>query len=298
MYKLTKPDGTDFYSGTINYVENVGKIVRIADYEGPEVGLFGKGIHAAYDPNDAFIGEVVIPCRVFKVHGIQRITGNRRRARYQAVEVLEEITDLDNLFGWKYSEVIAPMNPFEIECPKITDEHITLLNRWKSVRKSIWWSVHHSTRYSRYPVQGTILDWIWETLESPIIKTKTGAWAWTWDKSNYAPPEFCLRPIWKPLWESILIPIQMSIQSTDRMSKALVYGSVSDFVQAYTGSFFPNIKEWRYVKHEPDEYPFQPAVDLWKQGLVPSFDGKIWRLHSKDGIVWGSRCAYLKGFKT
>lgn len=27
-------------------------------------------------------------------------------------------------------------------------------------------------------------------------------------------------------------------------------------------------------------YPFQCVVDLWKQGLVPSFDGKNWRLHS------------------
>jgi len=26
--------------------------------------------------------------------------------------------------------------------------------------------------------------------------------------------------------------------------------------------------------------PFQPCIDLWERGLVPSFDGKTWRLHS------------------
>ena len=36
------------------------------------------------------------------------------------------------------------------------------------------------------------------------------------------------------------------------------------------------------------ENPFQPAIDLWEMGYVPSFDGKTWRLHAgKDArIVW------------
>ena len=25
--------------------------------------------------------------------------------------------------------------------------------------------------------------------------------------------------------------------------------------------------------------PFQPCIDLWNLGLVPSFDGTTWRLH-------------------
>jgi len=25
---------------------------------------------------------------------------------------------------------------------------------------------------------------------------------------------------------------------------------------------------------------FGPCIDLWEDGCVPSFDGKIWRLHS------------------
>jgi len=42
------------------------------------------------------------------------------------------------------------------------------------------------------------------------------------------------------------------------------------------------------VDHKPGEYPFQPVVDLWGQGLVPSFDGKTWRLHGgkKAKVLW------------
>ena len=42
-----------------------------------------------------------------------------------------------------------------------------------------------------------------------------------------------------------------------------------------------NRKEWKYTdKIKCKGYPFISAVKLWKQGLVPSFDGDIWRLHS------------------
>jgi hypothetical protein len=42
-------------------------------------------------------------------------------------------------------------------------------------------------------------------------------------------------------------------------------------VWAYVGSLFTI---W------DGHYKFQPAADLWKRGLVPSYDGKTLRLHS------------------
>jgi hypothetical protein len=48
-----------------------------------------------------------------------------------------------------------------------------------------------------------------------------------------------------------------------------VRDSVRDSMWAYVSSFFS-------VKYEFD---FSPAIRLWERGLVPSFDGKIWRLH-------------------
>ena len=60
---------------------------------------------------------------------------------------------------------------------------------------------------------------------------------------------------------------------------ASVWASVRASVGAYQGSLFTKITDWKYIKHESGIYPYQPSVDLWKRGFVPSFDGKIWRLH-------------------
>ena len=55
-----------------------------------------------------------------------------------------------------------------------------------------------------------------------------------------------------------------------------IWGSIWDSVYAYISSFF-NIN-----------YPhdFSSAIKLWNMGLVPSFNGKTWRLHSYKGIIW------------
>ena len=64
-----------------------------------------------------------------------------------------------------------------------------------------------------------------------------------------------------------------------------VWASVRDSVWAYTSSFF-SIKKWINFKGSK---PFDSCIKLWNAGLVPSFDGKIWRLHGKDGkIVFSS----------
>ena len=57
-----------------------------------------------------------------------------------------------------------------------------------------------------------------------------------------------------------------------------VRDSVGDSVWGYTGSFF-KIQKWKYIQHKKGAYPYQSVVKLWMLGLVPSFDGEIWRLH-------------------
>lgn len=69
-------------------------------------------------------------------------------------------------------------------------------------------------------------------------------------------------------WASVLDSVGASVRASVRAS-----------VWAYIGSFFL-LEEWKYIKHKKGEYPYQPAVDLWEKGLVPSFDGKTWRIHS------------------
>lgn len=58
-----------------------------------------------------------------------------------------------------------------------------------------------------------------------------------------------------------------------------VWDSARASVYAYISSLFPNIKKWKYIKHKEGVNPFQSGIDLWHMGLVPSFDGNVWRLH-------------------
>jgi hypothetical protein len=38
----------------------------------------------------------------------------------------------------------------------------------------------------------------------------------------------------------------------------------------------------------------QPLVRLWESGLIPSFDGTLWRLHGNNGIVFHKESIVLK----
>ena len=71
---------------------------------------------------------------------------------------------------------------------------------------------------------------------------------------------------------------------------ASVWDSVWDSVWAYVGSFFKLPRSaWKYTEKIPgNEYPFRSVVYLWKDGLVPSFDGKKWRLHGGNNakVLW------------
>jgi hypothetical protein len=91
----------------------------------------------------------------------------------------------------------------------------------------------------------------------------------------------------------LLIPLPKKITSkhVNTLKKwASVGASVRASVWAYTGSLFALArKDWKYTdKIKTKGYPFQPCVDLWKIGLVPSFDGKTWRINGgKDAkVLW------------
>ena len=68
-----------------------------------------------------------------------------------------------------------------------------------------------------------------------------------------------------------------------------VWASVRDSIWVYYGSFF-NLEPEQWLNCENikfEKYPFECVVKLWENGLVPSFDGKIWILHGHEGkIIW------------
>jgi len=79
------------------------------------------------------------------------------------------------------------------------------------------------------------------------------------------------------VWASVGASVWASVGASVGDS---VGASVGDSVGAYISSLFPNIRKWKYFEHEEGENPFQPCIDLWRAGFVPSFDGDTWRLHS------------------
>ena len=103
-----------------------------------------------------------------------------------------------------------------------------------------------------------------------------------------------LLKVWASVWDSVGASVGASVWDSVRAS---VGASVWASVWAYISSFF-NIKEWKYTNNEPFKNPYQTLIDLWEIGIIPSFDGNIWRLHSgnKADIVFEISAEELKNY--
>jgi len=154
--------------------------------------------------------------------------------------------------GYKVCEACYPIHPFSVE-PIPLEDAKKLLQEWKKVWALITASVGAS-------VGGSVGASIWESV---MVSVGGSVGASIWDSVRASVMDSAGAPIWDS-----------------------VRASVMDSVWAYVSSLFPNIKKWKYVNHEDGVNPFKSCIDLWKGGYVPSFDGKEWRLHTKDGIVW------------
>jgi len=90
---------------------------------------------------------------------------------------------------------------------------------------------------------------------------------------------------WNSVYDSVCASVGASVRASVGASvEDSVRASVWDSVGDYISSFF-KLTEWKYIKHKKGENPFQSCIDLWESGLVPSFDGKTWRLHGENGKV-------------
>ena len=147
--------------------------------------------------------------------------------------------------------VIKPIkNPLLVERkhPEPNAEEISLLKRWASVRASVWASVVASIGAS---VRASVGVSVWDSVEASV-----------WDSVEASVGALVRASVW-----------------------ASVVASIGASVWAYISSFFA-LDEWQFNGEIVRENPFQPAIDLWEAGLVPSFDGEIWRLHAgKDAQI-------------
>ena len=83
--------------------------------------------------------------------------------------------------------------------------------------------------------------------------------------------------VWASVWASVRASVWDSVWDSVRDSVwASVRDSVRDSVRAYISSFFD-------IEYK---YDFSSCIKLWESGLVPTFDGKTWRLHGgKDAKI-------------
>ena len=150
--------------------------------------------------------------------------------------------------------IIHPIvNPLNLNRLRVTKKDISLLKEWSSVRDSV-------------------RDSVWSSVRDSV-------WSSVWDSVRDSVRDSVWSSVRDSVWSSVRDSVRDSVWSSVR-------DSVWSSVWAYISSFF-NIEKWKYIDHKPGINPFQSAIDLWNSGLVPSYDGKTWRLHGKGGrILW------------
>jgi hypothetical protein len=262
-WKVTRPDGTDFYSGKINYRESIGKVVRVPTFESKAnpVICSPSVIHASRQPIQALrYGK--IPCSLFRVEG-KPVVEDTDKAGFKEFQVIQEIDESlkGDYFGLKWNEVIHPFDPRKVNVESVSETHLSELRTYASVLDSVlasvWASVWDSVRAS---VRASVLDSV-------------------------------LASVWASVWASVLDSVRASVRDSVWDS---VWASVLDSEASYIGSLFTQIKEWEYTeKVKVNGYPFQSCVNLIKQGLIPATDGKKWFLmgfkNEKARVLWSGK---------
>ena len=137
-----------------------------------------------------------------------------------------------------------------LKLPKVekpTSEQIGWLKEWTSVLDLVWTSVWDT-------LGASVGDLVWDSVRasvgaSVLDSVRASAWA--------------------SAWASVGDSVRASVGDSVR---APVFDSVLASAWAFFSTFFD-------IGYKVD---FSPAVKLWESGLVPSFDGTTWRLHSGE----------------
>ena len=154
--------------------------------------------------------------------------------------------------------IIQPLK--DIQTLEVTKEDLKLLKEWASVWDSVWASVRAS-------VGASVGDSVWASVWASVgDSVGASVWASVWDSVGAS--------VWASVGDSVGDSVRASVWDSVWAS---VWASVGASVWGYISSFFD-------IKYK---YDFSSCMKLWEKGLVPSFDGKKWRLHGKDGkILW------------
>lgn len=199
--------------------------------------------------------------RVFEVEvGGRSVIHNKYKQRFEEqtiirmlpkTEVKKLIKEQSKEMDWDYYHACYPVNPLKINKPFDKEKASKLLKEWNSAwvptQVAVWDSV---SGYMYDFVGNPVWDSMWNSL-------RDSASDFVWDS--------VLGSVWTPAWDSMWAKY-----------------SVRYCFYAYISSLFSNTKKWKYINNEEGVNPFQSGIDLWHMGLVPSFDGKVWRLYKGE----------------
>jgi len=252
-------------SATIQKEEIAG--INCRKHIGETIELDTKSNIAYRDPRNIF-HRCKIPCSVFKVKG-EPYDETRGVGWFDEVTIIEEILEeqFDDLFEFKYSEAINPINPLEITPPEIGQTHIDLLYDWAFVRAIGGFKEYVSSRYT-----------IWDAVQASIKYNKTnrtGQKHWVSEWIAVADPVY---DVFVKLKEKLHTTIGKQFESLPISAETRITSSLTDACGAYIGSLFPKIDKWVCCEKIDKPYPFESASILWKMGLIPIYDGKYWYL--------------------
>jgi len=241
------------------------------------------GLCYAYRPGKSIyevkVGGREVCINQFK-HRFEKITVGRK---LPISEVKKRIRS--GTWDWNVEESLFPINPFSKNRKRVTNADIELLKAWASVRASVGASVWGSLwAYVGASLWDSVRDSVWASVgDSVWDSVRASVWASVGDSVRAS--------VWASVWDSVGDSVWASVGASVGGSVggsvwASVWASVGDSVGAYISSLFPNIQEWKHIDHKAGENPFQPCIDLWRSGLVPSFDGTTWRLNGESGILY------------
>jgi hypothetical protein len=284
-YKVLTKIGNEYFSPFKNF--KYGKLEDFIDKEMTTVcdlsdnecssGFYAtdvEGIVYSYNrKKNSVVFEVEVEVKIDGEYKIfneykQRFSTQKFIREIPLEELKELIKNQSDKMNWNYYESVFPIDVKYVNKDNITvtDEVIMLLKEWDSVRSSVRdsirgrGSVRDSIRGS-VGSNGSIKDSIRDSIRNSIR-----------DSVGYSVGDSIRNSVWDSVRDSVWDSVRDSIGDS-------VWDSIQCSINAYTGSFFPNIVKWKGIDHEEGIYPFESGAKLWKKGFIPTYDEEIWRLH-------------------
>lgn len=180
------------------------------------------------------------------------------------------------LTAWNVIEAFSPVNPLKLKPKRLTKKLKKSLKKWDSVRALVRASVCYSVGAS---VGDAVCDYVGGFVGASVRSSVRNS-------------------VCNSICDYVCDDVGYNY-TRGHTAGDFICASVRDSVGAYTGGLFiPRVSTWKYAE-KFGANPWKPLQELWYAGYVPSFDGKIWRLHcgSKARVAFKITLEDLKKLK-